>query len=331
MFIQIPNHSSISNFNMKQFLRKILIFTLILFILATAFDILLTSKAFRKRSSPLATWNDIFQKNIDADLLIMGSSRAYVQFNPAVFDTILHTNSYNLGINGRSADSQILKYKVFRHQGNKKPKLILYEVSHTTMQVSNGYEQFQFLPYLHNLYLWKLCSKQEGFSFADCVLPSWRFLGQQEFVKELLFASENGAYDTPLYKGFRGNNKKWDGSGLRQQETISYGKDTAIICQFRDFLAECRRDSIQVVLVTSPFYIEGTQKMKDPSGMHNMFADLAADFDIPFLDYTYYELSYDTTYFYNTMHLNTIGANLFSKKLAQDLDSLGYARVLSQE
>lgn len=144
---------------MKQFLRKILIFTLILFILATAFDILLTSKAFRKRSSPLATWNDIFQKNIDADLLIMGSSRAYVQFNPAVFDTILHTNSYNLGMNGRAADSQILKYKVFRHQGNKKPKLILYEVSHTTMQVSNGYEQFQFLPYLHNLYLWKLCSK----------------------------------------------------------------------------------------------------------------------------------------------------------------------------
>ena len=71
--------------------------------------------------------------------------------------------------------------------------------------------------------------------------------------------------------------------------------------------------------------------MKDPSGMHNMFADLAADFDIPYLDYTYYELSYDTTYFYNTMHLNTIGADLFSKKLAQDLDSLGYAGVLSQE
>lgn len=316
---------------MKKFLRQILIFAFILLLLATAFDLLLTVKAFRKTASPFATWNDIYRKNINADLLIMGSSRAYVQFNPAVFDSLLHTNSYNLGMNGRSADSQILKYKVFRRQGNTKPQLIVYEVSHLTMRKSNGYERFQFVPYLHDPYLWRLSRKQEEFALADCVLPSWRFLGQQELVKKLLSSSANSAYDLPLYKGFRGYDKKWDGSGLRQQTSIPYEKDTAIIRQFRDFLSECRRDSISVLLVTSPFYIGGTEKMEDPAGMHNMFADLAADFDIPYLDYTYDKLSYDTTYFYNTMHLNSTGANLFSEKLAHDIDSLRSAGVLPRE
>lgn len=307
---------------MKKFLSQMLFFTFILLILAVVFDVLLTTKALRSRTSPFATWNDLYQRKIDADVLVMGSSRAFVQFNPAIIDTVLHTNSYNLGMDGRAADSQILKYKVFRHKGNSKPKLIIYEVSHGTMQKSNGYEREQFVPYLHDPYLWRLCHEQESFNMADCVLPSWRYLGQRTFIRNILFPSEGSEYDTPLYKGFRSYDRKWSGRGLRQQASVSYTKDTAVIRQFRDFLAECRRDSIQVVLVTSPFYIGGTRKMADSTGMHAMFAQIATDFDIPYLDYTYDTLSYDTAYFYNTMHLNKIGADLFSQKVARDIGSV---------
>lgn len=308
---------------MKKFLRQILIFTCVLLVLATVFDVVLTSRAKRLQFSPFAVWNDIYGRKIDADVLIMGSSRAYVQFNPAILDTMLHTNCYNMGMNGRAADSQILRYSVFRHCQNKKPKVIVYEVSHGTMQKSNGYERFQFLPYLHDPYLWRLYRKQENFSLADFLLPSWRFLGQQDFVKKMLTPSSKSGYETPLYKGFRSYDRKWDGGELRKQSSVSYTKDSTIIRQFRAFLAECRDDSIQVVLVSSPFYIGGTRKMADSTGMHTMFARIAADFDVPYLDYTYDELSYDTTYFYNTMHLNKTGADLFSQKLARDLDSLG--------
>ena len=309
---------------MKKFLLKTLLFAFILLVMAVAFDMLLTTKALRLRTSPFATWNDLYQRDIDAEVLIMGSSRAFVQFNPAVIDTVLHTNSYNLGMNGRAADSQILKYKVFRHKGNSKPKLIIYEVSHGTMQKSNGYEREQFVPYLHDLYLWRLCHKQEDFSFADFVLPSWRYMGQRTLIRNILFPTEGSEYDTPLYKGFRSYDRKWSGRGLRQQTSVSYTKDTAIIRQFRDFLAECRRDSISVVLVTSPFYIGGTRKMADSTGMHAMFAQIANEFNIPYLDYTYDDISYDTSYFYNTMHLNKVGADLFSEKVARDIGLLGF-------
>jgi len=311
---------------MKKFLLQTLLFALVLFVVAAAFDVLLTTKALRMKFPPYQTWNDLYNREIDADVLVMGSSRAYVQFNPAIIDTVMHTNSYNLGMNGRAADSQILRYKVFRHRGNRKPKLIIYEVSHGTMQKSNGYERSQFVPYLHDPYLWRLCHEQEEFSFADCVLPCWRFLGRQKLVNRILKPSSGTGYDAPLYKGFRGYDLQWDGRGLRKQSSVSYTKDPAIIRQFREFLDDCQRDSIQVVLVTSPFYIGGTRKMADSTGMHNMFAQIAKDYNLLFLDYTYDEISYDTANFYNTMHLNRTGADLFSRKVAHDLDSLGYGR-----
>ncbi len=307
---------------MKKFLKKTLLFAFILLIMAVTFDILLVAKTFQFRSNPFATWNDIYKKNIDADVLVMGSSRAFVQFNPAVIDSVLRTSSYNLGMNGRSADSQILKYKVFEHCGNHKPKLILYEVSHNTMRKSNGYEREQFVPYLHDQYLWRLCHEQEGFTVADCLLPCWRFLGQQSLMNKILFQKVKSEYDLPLYKGFRSHDWKWNGSELEKQDHVEYHHDTAVIRQFREFLEECRQDSISVVMVTSPFYIGGTRKMLDSDGMHTMFEQIAEDFNIPYLDYTYDTLSYDTAYFYNTMHLNSTGANLFSQKLARDIDSI---------
>ena len=316
---------------MRKFLRQTLFFALGLLLLATLFDVVMTTRAFRMKIPPYASWNDLYRRNINADLLIMGSSRAYVHFNPAILDTILHTNSYNLGMNGRAADSQILRYKVFRHRGNPKPKLIVYEVSHGTMQVSNGFERTQFVPYLHDPYLWRLCHKMEGFPLADMVLPGWRFFGRQKLMTTILSSAAQRGDESPLYKGFRGYDKKWDGRAFRRQTSVSYADDPDIIRQFRDFLDECRRDSIPVVLVTSPFYIGGTRKMADPKGMHDMFERIATDYGLPFLDYTYDELCYDTAYFYNTMHLNRTGANLFSQKVARDLDSLGYTEFLSEQ
>lgn len=315
---------------MKQFLRQIFFFTLGLFLLATVFDIVLTTRSLRMKIPPYATWNDIYKRNIDADVLVMGSSRAFVHFNPAILDTVLHTNSYNLGMNGRAADSQILRYKVFRHCGNPKPKLIVYEVSHGTMQKSNGYERSQFVPYLHDPFIWRLCHSQEEFTIADCLLPGWRFLGRPKLMHTIFSSAAQRGDDNPVYKGFRSYDRKWDGRAFRKQKHVSYNKDTAIIRQFRDFLDDCRRDSIQVVLVTSPFYIGGTKKMSDSTGLRIMFEQIANDYGLPFLDYTYDTISCDTAYFYNTMHLNRTGANLFSQKVARDIDSLGYTKFLSE-
>ena len=94
---------------MKKFLLHTLLFFALLWVLAFTADCIITSKLRKERTSPFAVWNDIYDHKIESDVLVMGSSRAYVQFNPAVIDTILGVNSYNLGMDGRRADSQIIR------------------------------------------------------------------------------------------------------------------------------------------------------------------------------------------------------------------------------
>jgi hypothetical protein len=43
-------------------------------------------------------------------------------------------------------------------------------------------------------------------------------------------------------------------------------------------------------------------------------------YDVPLLDHSNDAMSYKTIYFYNSEHLNKTGAQLFSKKLAGDLE-----------
>ena len=60
--------------------------------------------------------------------------------------------------------------------------------------------------------------------------------------------------------------------------------------------------------------------------MYAMYDSIARKYDIPILDYNYDPISYDTAYFYNAMHSNKKGAELFSVKLTHDIDSLGILR-----
>lgn len=76
-------------------------------------------------------------------------------------------------------------------------------------------------------------------------------------------------------------------------------------------------------MVYAPFYIGATQKMgSDADSMFAFYQRIADHYGYPVLNYTYDSISYDTLNFYNASHLNRRGAELFSKKLADDLNIL---------
>ncbi len=309
---------------MKKFLTRLFIFLAILYVLALCADMLITRPFKHLEASPFGNWNDIYNQRIDADVLIMGSSRAFVQFNPRILDSILKVNSYNLGTNGRAVETQIVKYDVYRHEGNRKPALILYEIYSGSLDTSNGYDRVQFIPYLKDPYLWNRIRKVDHFTWADGFVPCWRYRKYKNEIR----AVHNGTsyYAQPgnaLYKGFIDYDKPWDGSRYAGMDTIPYKRMPSSIKEMEQFLEGCRQEQIRVVFVIAPFYIGATRKIDDLEGMHRLFHQIADPYGAPILDYTYDPLCYDTAYFYNATHLNRTGATLFTIKLAHDLDSLG--------
>ncbi|MBQ4356069.1 MAG: hypothetical protein II757_05345 [Bacteroidales bacterium] len=310
---------------MKKFLQKLLLFSGILYLLALGVDMAMTYKIQHLETAPYANWNDIYcSDNLQHDMLIMGSSRAFVQFNPKILDSILQVDSYNLGCNGQGMDSELLKYDLYRRHATAKPKYILYEVSPGTMYCGGRYEEFQYDPYVYDKYLWEQVRKRRNLSWADRFVPCWRYIKNMKIYRDIMVnKSYYTNHDNILYKGFIDHDKKWDGSRYKKVKEINYDKSPKAIRAFEDFLNGCQREGIQVVMVYAPYYIGATAKVKDVEGMHRMFDGIAERHNCKTLDYTHHPVCNDTCYFYNAIHLNRKGATLFSTQLAHDLDSLG--------
>lgn len=306
---------------MKKFLIRTAIFFGILYVIAWTADYFFTRECRKVGVAPYGSWNDIYASKIQGDVIIMGTSRAFVHFNPAIIDSVLHCSSYNLGMDGRPVDAQIIKYHAYRRAGNAKPKLILYELYGGSMDKSNGYQREQFLPYLKDTELWKEARELEDFSIADRVIPCWRYIGREKMIHDIFYYANHHQNDA--YKGFKSYNKSWNGKTLASIKQLNYPMHASVIKKFDGFLKECKEENIPVVFVYVPFYIEATQKTTDLKGIQGTFGKLAGKYGCQILDYTYHPLSYDTCYFYNAQHLNSRGADIFTTQLAKDLDSLG--------
>lgn len=310
---------------MKRFIIRLSIFLVLVFLLLTGLDIFV-SKIYR--NSPdrrVVVWNEITQGVLESDVVILGSSRAWVQYSPAILDSILNVSTYNLGIDGSPFNRQIERYQVYCKY-NKKPSVIIQNIDFfSTLGYVTGYERVQYFPFLYNADFRRII--KEPFSWYE-YLPMGRYYGQGDLFKDMLFnqyKNDIRPYNNGegLYKGYSGMNWSWDGSALARLDSITFAPDERTKRLFLDFLAETKAEGQKVIFVYAPFYIEGLQKVTNIEESFAIFDSIANEFDVPILDYTYSPISYDTAYFYNASHLNKQGAELFSTMLANDLDSLG--------
>lgn len=303
---------------MKRFLQTILIVLFLLLTISIPFDYVLSNYLTHSKARKYVVWNDIVFDTVNADLLVLGSSRAWVQYDTYIMDSMLNINSYNLGIDGSALNRQMLRYKIYDHFQKKKPKALLINVDCLGIGYTTGYEREQFFPYFHIKYAGKEMKEMEPFSVGELYLPMFRY------YKNGLYQVVLDSYeDTVLYKGYEGKEKLWDGTEFSKINSYHFNRDEQTERAFEVFLMQLKEQNIEIIFVYAPIYIKLTNKVDNLPEVYETFQSYSNKYQIPILDYTYYYLSYDTTYFYNANHLNKTGAELFTKQLCYDLDSLG--------
>ena len=320
-FRAIGNICLFSVLDMKNFLVRLLIYFVLVFATLIPTDKIISDRLRHSDDRIFKSWNDIYFNKLDNDVIINGSSRAWVQYDPAILDSILNTDSYNLGIDGSEINRQIIKYKTYCRVQNHSPKLLIQNIDFSTIGNTFGYEREQFFPYFHyDEILIEEIDKYENFNWFEKYIPFYRYFGCNYLIRNpfAIFNSEN-----ILYKGFHGYDKVWDGIEYHKQKNINYGQDSESLKLFIDFISDVQSNGTKIIFVYAPLYIGATNKIANIEGMYEMFDTIARKYDIPILDYNYNPISYDTAYFYNAMHLNKMGSELFSIKLAHDIDSLG--------
>jgi hypothetical protein len=266
-------------------------------------------------------WGDIYNTLDYHDITICGSSRAWVQYSPAILDSALNVNSYNLGIDGSYINRQIVKYTTYcRHHPH--PKVIIQNIDFSTLGITNGYEREQYFPYFWtDNQLLNDMNVFEHFSLKERYVPCYRYLGYPKLIRYGLGLTND--ISAKLTKGYLGQEQKWNPIEFNQQKTIEYDKNPLALKLFDKYLSQLQSDSVETIFVYAPIYRGVTDKIQNIQGMYAMYDSFAVKYNIPILDYNYWSICSDTSYFYNAMHLNKQGAELFTRRLAHDLDSLG--------
>ena len=307
---------------MKKFLYKTTLFLVICLVVLGAIDGIFSRCLQKSNYSSIEGWFDLMHGKIDSDIIVSGSSRAYVMVSPSILDSILGVSTYNLGIDGSPINRQAMKYEMFKARHNRKPKLILQNIDLFAMTYRVGYDNQQYLPYFGNrTFRESAIFSAEPFSFADKYLPLYRYRKYPGLFRYITSATK----PRRLYKGFYAvGERTWDGALFNQIEKITFNIDERTVAMFEHYLEDVRADSIKMVFVYAPIYIGLTQKISNLEEMYAYFQQLADKYNTPILDYNYSYLSYDTLYFYNAMHLNEFGTKLFSDTLAKDIKRMGW-------
>ncbi len=314
---------------MRKFLFKAIFLLLLPFVVGGFFfQSFFDNKLKKSNLSNYKEWNDIFNSKINADLIVLGSSRASQHISPYILDSVLLLNTYNLGIDGFDFLMQYYRFKLYMKY-NKSPRYIIQNIDRFTLFKRDQLIMLeQFIPYLNNDIIKEAVSKYDGFDKRDFYLPFLKYSHSPE-TRDMIFRSvfKDPSQNPTKYKGFKSENKKWDSTFLimlSQNSQHGYRAEINKESQekFEQYLDFCRNEHIQIIFVNPPEYYKAKKLLINRDSINLIFKNYAAVYNIPLLDYTSDSICLDTMNFYNSTHLNTYGTNKFNLKLASDLKGI---------
>ncbi|MEO5643002.1 MAG: hypothetical protein ABIQ40_14000 [Bacteroidia bacterium] len=313
---------------MKKFLLKVLFLLVLPFgIAGYALQYYIDKKLENSNLSGYNEWNAIFNSEINADILIMGNSRAVRHISPYVIDSVFGMNAYNLGITGYPFRMEYYKFQCYLNY-NKLPKYIILNVDPITLQKGNSlFMPEQFIPYLNkDENIRKALEIYDVFKERDYYLPFFRYNHSDDtrkFIWQSLFADTAKA---KMYKGFLMRDVPWDSAFANLKKSRPGGYkivvDAETLGLFNSFVDYCNANKIRLIFVYTPEYYEGQKLMVNKDEVMKLFKDKADSFAIPFFDYANDSICLDTLNFFNSQHLNKTGATKFNRKFAEDLKSV---------
>lgn len=294
--------------------------------MAYALDYAICDGLLKMEDGRFMSWADCKKGRAASDVIIVGNSRALSHFEPNTIDSICHLSAYNLGIGGYAINVELMKYRFYREH-NPAPKIIVFEVGQGMMQVWEARHQFQseqFFPLFHDFAMKsELC--RVGYSFLETYLPLYRIWGYKDIIKKGIYefiGKEHYRYFL-TERGLNYERGEWDGTELAKQKVIDGRMNPEAKLLFENFMEECKSQNIKVILVKTPMYIGRTRKTTHLKEEREYFQSMAKKHNTVFLDYSVnYPLCNDTTKFVASVHMNPIGAHLFSVDFADTLNTI---------
>ena len=311
---------------MTRFLLKFLLFAATVWVLAACLDRMVCKGLLKMEDYRFQDYSAMLEGGMDHDVLIMGNSRGKSHYDTRIIDSLGGVSSFCIGIGGYPLNIQLMKYALYREH-NEKPRVIIQDIDLGTVSqmrdIRHRHQSEQFFPLVYDR---KMRSelKQAGYGFCELYLPLYRMYGYQQAIKNGLMECLGLKHYVvwPAYKGHRPESGAWDGNELRKMAPFEVAFNDRDKQLLEDYLAECRRDSVRVILVYSPMYVGAREKISGLDEARRYFDETARKFGCTYLDYLDDPICQDSTRFCVSVHMNPMATALFTRELCHALDSL---------
>ena len=276
---------------------------------------------------------------INYDIVFIGSSRVYVHIDPRVIDSACQVNSVCVAMDGSTITQQLALLQKYLEK-HPAPKLVMLGLDYSSLQASLlPYNYPDYYAYLNDSAFATINSRaisrfqnRKFFEKYDAFMKYSAKTDYQKFAslsstlmlpKKYDNLSDEPSWFSALvtYKGFCGLEKGWSAEAEKQlalNEKVTYEK------QGLDFLNEfvelSKQHSSKVVIVFSPMFNNEKKQFEGSAKYFEKVKEVTTRQEVPLWDYRNDSLCFDKKFFYNTGHLNKLGAEIFSLKLAKDLN-----------
>ncbi|KFF04818.1 hypothetical protein [Flavobacterium reichenbachii] len=314
---------------MRKFIIKIFYFFFPFIILSYPLDYAISYFLSKSNQTvgEFEVMDDIYNSKANCDIAIYGSSRAWVHIDPKIISDSLTRTAYNFGNDGHTFDLQYLRHLEFLKY-NKKPATIILSVDIFSLQKVGGlYEADQYLPYMlwNDNYL-KYTKSYNYYTNLEYYIPMIRYIGKIDVLKTSIQYLINGIpVNNYRHNGFLGMDRVWNTDFDKvksKQKTYRVKLNKQHIQLLETFIKECKELEINLILVYTPEYKEGQDFVANRKEVIDVYNKFSKKYNLKFYDYSNDEICLDKTLFYNASHLNSKGAEMFTKKFASVLKSI---------
>lgn len=271
--------------------------------------------------------NRILSGQVNADIVVNGSSRAAFHYDPRLLKEHTGLSAYNIGLIGARIDVQLGMLKAYLTH-NTKPRVVIQNLE-TSIFTLTGKGEINdpglFAPYLRDEELYRALVR------ADPVVWKWRHVPLYVYaVEDMRFVWARGLAGwlgrhgpETMYDGFNPNFERWgvDFFAFRAyaRTGLLHSIDPGAVAVLEELIRVCRERGIELILVLSPEYHEAQALVRNRAEIFAEFNRLCAQYQVPFWDYNQSPFARQQDNFYSSQHLNADGATLFSADLARRL------------
>jgi hypothetical protein len=287
----------------------------------------------RVKTQELGGFNKAMSGQANARILINGSSRALGHYDPEIIRRATGLATFNFGRSGSQIDFQLAVLKSYLRR-NAKPDLVIQNLdAFSFVTTTNLYDPGQYMPYISDPDIYQTLRE------INPDVWKWRYVPLYGYAVEDMRLEWLQAFPALLGIGPRGPNQSlgfvphdqgWTGDFAAFRAKHPTGVDVAIqdkgVADLAELVALCCRQRVPLLLVYSPEYEEMQTLTRQRAAIFAKFHEIAARYGVPLWDYSSSPICKDRKYFFNSQHLNRIGAEVFSTDLAGRLGRFLQAR-----